>query len=226
MKHQGLINLQTKSTLFQKVLTVGMGVSSLGVSGMGLGWCLLSLVSNPPQKEVQKIESNRVLERVVKKQKKKAKPKPKKQRVRRRQLSTPKPNLSTDLSQLGSGVPLFAIQGADLSMNSLLKEGDQDGKELVMSAETVDQMPKPLGQCQPRLTRSMIQSQKVGWVKVKLLINARGQLDDLQILDSQPQGTYDQAVIEAMQGCRWKPALYKGRPSALQTYKTFRFQKG
>ena len=120
---QGLINLQTQSSLFQKFLTVGMGVSSLGVSGMGLGWCLLSLVSNPPQKEVQKFESNRVLERMVKKQKPKSKSKPKKQRVRRRQLSTPKPNLSTDLSQLGSGVPLFAIQGADLSISSLLKEG-------------------------------------------------------------------------------------------------------
>ena len=124
MSSNSLIHLQTKSTLFQKGLTVGMGVSSLAVSGIGLGWCLLSLVSNPPQKETQTLEPSRVLERVVKKQKKKAKPKPKKQRVRRRQLSTPKPNLSTDLSQLGSGVPLFAIQGADLSMNSLLKEGE------------------------------------------------------------------------------------------------------
>ena len=110
-------------------------------------------------------------------------------------------------------------------MDSLLNGSDQ-GKELVMSADTVDRLPQPLSNCQPRLNRSMIQSQKAGWVKIKLLINAQGEVDHLQVLDSQPRGLYDQAVVDAMQGCRWKPALYKGQPSALQTYKTFRFQKG
>lgn len=215
-----------QSTVLVKMGKITMGLTTLGLSGLGLGWCLLSLVSNPPKKEKRAAEADRVIERVVKKKTIKNKPKPKKRIARRRKLATPKPNLSTDLSQLGSGVPLFAIQGADLSMNSLLKGSDQQGGEIVMSAETVDSLPRPLGRCQPRLTRSMIQSQKVGWVKVKLLINASGELDDLQILESQPKGTYDQAVVEAMQECRWKPALYKGRPSALQTYKTFRFQKG
>ena len=56
-----------------------------------------------------------------------------------------------------------------------------------MSAETVDQMPKPWPMSTP--LNSLDDSiSKSGWVKVKLLINARGQLDDLQILDSQLKG--------------------------------------
>ena len=201
------------------------GALSLSVGSFALGACLLSLISSPPQKEERAQAPERVIERVVKPKKQQVKRKPQR-RVTRRKSSSPKPNLSTDLSQMGTGVPLFAMQGAELSMSSLLGDDDQAGQELIMSAETVDSLPKPLVNCQPRLTRDLIQSQKNGWVKVKLLISASGELGDLQILESQPRGVYDQVVTDAMRGCRWRPATYRGNPSALQTYKTFRFQKG
>ena len=201
------------------------GTLGLMIGSVGLGSCLLTLLSSPERSSREVPEPERVIERIVPKKVTRPKPKPQK-RPQRRRVSTPKPNLSTDLSKLGSGVPLFTIQGAELSMSSLLANSEQDGRELVMSAETVDTLPKPLVNCQPRLTRSLIQSQKAGWVKVKLLINKAGELDDLQILESEPRGLYDQVVTQAMRECRWRPALYRGNPSALHTYKTFRFQRG
>ena len=205
-----------------RLVTGSLGLIAGSVS---LGTCLLALLSAPAPASREVPEPERVIERIAPKKVTRPKPKPQR-RVQRRRVSTPKPNLSTDMSQLGSGIALFAIQGAELSMNDLLSESSQDGGDLVMSAETVDTLPKPLVNCQPRLTRSLIQSQRAGWVKVKLLINKAGELDDLQILESEPRGLYDQVVTEAMRECRWRPALYRGNPSALQTYKTFRFQRG
>ena len=214
--------LKTSSVLWK----MGTGLLTIGLGSVGLGSSLILLTSVTPKKEIKHFEPARTLERVIKKKKPQPKAKPKKQTRKLRKLSTPKPSLNTDLSQLGSGVPLFAIQNTDLSMDSLLGGSEGENQEIVMSAETVDTLPQPLSHCKPRLSRSLIHSQQTGWVKVKLLINAQGQVDNLHVLESQPRGLYDQAVIEAMQGCRWKPASYKGRPTALQTYKTFRFKKG
>ena len=125
-------------------------------------------------------------------------------------------------------LPVYNIpEHASPTKGRSIEEGSgEEEHEIVMSAETVDVLPQPLGNCQPRLSRSMIQSQKAGWVKVKLLINAQGQVDDVRVLESHPRGIYDQAVLEAMKICRWKPALYKGKPRALHTQKNFRFEQG
>ena len=131
-----------------------------------------------------------------------------------------------NLSGLGTGAALFQVDLSGVSTDQLLSESQGEIKDLVMSADTVDQLPKPMGSCQPQLSQGLIRQRESGLVKVKLLITAQGQTERIDVVESSPPSLYDSAVVTAMQSCQWRPAMYKGAARNVVTYKTFRFKRG
>lgn len=49
-----------------------------------------------------------------------------------------------------------------------------------------------------------------GWVKVKFVVDEQGQVDRVSVLDAEPEGVFDQAVLRCISGWRFKPGTKGG----------------
>ena len=61
---------------------------------------------------------------------------------------------------------------------------------------------------------------------LRLLIDGSGSVRDLKILQSQPAGVFDVAVLEVASSWRSTPATYKGQPVEIRVDQSFRFTAG
>ncbi|MFO1393843.1 MAG: TonB family protein [Steroidobacteraceae bacterium] len=62
-----------------------------------------------------------------------------------------------------------------------------------------------------------------GWVELSFTITETGSVRDVEVVDSQPQGVFDTAATEAVEGWRFRPRLANGQPVAHRSYVTLRF---
>jgi protein TonB len=143
----------------------------------------------PPEQEVQK-----------------PKPKPKPRRARRAP-PTPLTGLDTSLSGVDMGLPGFSAD--DLAG----LEGDLLGGAagLVMTDDTVDQPPRASYQAPmvypPRARAKGIE----GYVVFSLLIGITGEIEQVEIVESYPQGLFDDAATQGINQWRFEPAMYQGQ---------------
>lgn len=49
-----------------------------------------------------------------------------------------------------------------------------------------------------------------GWIKVKFLVDEQGQVDRVSVLDAEPEGVFDQAVLRCISSWRFKPGTKGG----------------
>jgi protein TonB len=63
-------------------------------------------------------------------------------------------------------------------------------------------------------------------VIVQMLIGKDGSVLEAKIQRSQPEGFFDEAVMDVVRGWRFKPATYQGRPVDLRVDQTIRFDLG
>lgn len=83
--------------------------------------------------------------------------------------------------------------------------------QLVLTEETADRGPEVLsgGLIYPESARNRnIEGKTV----VSILIGSDGIVRDAHILESDPPGVFDQAVLQAVANWRFKPAVYGGEP--------------
>jgi protein TonB len=137
-------------------------------------------------------------------QKQKPKPKP-----RRTPNAPPAPltGLDTSLSGVDMGLPGF-------SANDLMGlDGDLlgDGSGMVMTDDTVDQAPRATFQA-PMVypPRARVQGQE-GYVVLSLLIGLTGEIEQVEVVESYPEGTFDEAALAGVRQWRFDPALYQGQ---------------
>jgi protein TonB len=134
------------------------------------------------------------------------KPKPK---PRRTPHAPPAPltGLNTNLSGVDMGIPGF-------SANELMgMDGDLlgDGSGLVMTDDTVDQPPRATFQA-PMVYPPRARSQGVeGYVVLSLLIGLTGEIEQVEVVESYPEGTFDEAALAGVNQWRFDPALYQGQ---------------
>lgn len=137
-------------------------------------------------------------------QQQKPKPKP------RRTPSNPPPpltGLDTALSGIDFGLPGFDMSDLDALDGDLL--GDADG--LVMTDDTVDQPPRAVLQA-PMIYPPRAKARGVeGYVVLSLLIGVTGQIEQIEVVESYPEGTFDETAVQGVSGWRFEPAMYQGR---------------
>lgn len=63
-----------------------------------------------------------------------------------------------------------------------------------------------------------------GWVKTRFTIDAEGRSRDLEVVESQPGGVFEEATLEAISRWRFVPACREGRVTPREAFQTIDFQ--
>lgn len=97
---------------------------------------------------------------------------------------------------------------------------------MTYEAGEVDQTPRTLVQMPPvypfRARRMGIE----GWVRVRFLVDTEGRPGSIQILEAEPAGVFEDAVVQAISGWRFEAAVKDGRRVASWVVTPIRFQLG
>lgn len=143
-----------------------------------------------------------------------------------RRNPAPRPNLSTDLSSLGSGVALFDASAlVGLADDALGEAGTAE--DMVMTADAVDTQPRPAaGNRSPAPPPEAQRKRVSGYVTLRMVIDEAGQVREARVVESSPAGFFDAAVLEVAPSWRFEPATYQGRPVSLRVDQTIRFNLG
>jgi protein TonB len=137
-------------------------------------------------------------------QKPKPKPKP---RQNRRAPPSPLVGLDTSLSGVDVGLPGFSADDLGALEGDLL--GGADG--MVMTDDTVDQPPQASYQA-PMAFPPRARAQGVeGYVVFSLLIGITGEIEQLEIVESYPEGVFDEAATQGINQWKFEPAMYQGQ---------------
>lgn len=151
----------------------------------------------------------------------KPRPKPKPRRVQR---SAPAPltGLDTLLSGIDMGLPGFSADDLGALEGDLL--GAAGG--VVMTDDTVDQVPRAIYQAPmiypPRARAGGIK----GYVVFSLLIGITGEIEQVRIVESYPEGVFDEAAMQGINQWRFEPAVYQGQPVRAWARQRVRFDLG
>jgi len=113
------------------------------------------------------------------------KPKPKRNP---RQPPPPLTGLNTSLSGIDMGIPGFSVNDLDALDGGLL-----DG---------------PGGMVYPPRARAQGIE---GYVDFSVLIGITGEIEQIEIVESSPQGVFDEAALQGIQQWRFDPATYQGQ---------------
>jgi periplasmic protein TonB len=155
------------------------------------------------------------------KQRPKPKPKPKEQRAPRPE-GAPPPSLDAAIGSVGLELPGFAPAQMHEDSGELLGEVEAS----VMTADSVDEKPRPMRRVQPELSRRLVAEQIEGEVLAEALIDAQGRVERVRIRRAEPAGVFDAAVEEALRQWRFQPATYKGEPVKMWATIPFHFELG
>jgi len=143
----------------------------------------------PPEQQVQK-----------------PKPQPKPRR-NPRNAPAPLTGLDTALSGIDMGLPGFSADDLGAMEGDLL--GTADG--MVMTDETVDQPPQATFQAAPVFPPRARAGGIEGYVIFSLLIGITGDIEQIKVIESSPEGVFDEAATQGISQWRFEPALYQGQ---------------
>ncbi len=139
-----------------------------------------------------------------------AKPKPRsKPKKAKRAKQAPMPNLGSSLSGVDMGIPEFAAGDMIGSSESLL--GDVS-KDMTMTESTVDSVPRASYRAPLQYPKSAKRKGITGYVLFNLLIGKKGDVVRSSILESEPQGVFDDVATASIRQWKFKPAIYKDKP--------------
>jgi len=156
----------------------------------------------------------------VAKAKPKPTPKPKpKPETAKTQRNTPAPSINSNLSGIDTGLESF--MSADLGDDSALL-GDVQ-KNVVMSEESVDEAPQPIKRGAMEYPKAAKKAGIKGYVVLNILIDKDGNVEKVKVLESQPQGIFDEAASEGVKLWKFKPASYKGEAVKVWAKQKIRF---
>ena len=137
-------------------------------------------------------------------QKPKPKPRP---RQSRRPPPSPLVGLDTSLSGVDVGLPGFSADDLGALEGDLL--GGANG--VVMTDDTVDQAPRATFQA-PMVFPPRARAKGVeGYVVFSLLIGITGEIEQLEIVESYPEGVFDEAATQGINQWKFEPAMYQGQ---------------
>lgn len=140
----------------------------------------------------------------------------------RRRSNEPAPpmvDLDTSLSGIDFGLPGFNAANLNDLQDQLL--GDTD--DVVMTDDSVDSPPRPTYQAPMAYPKSARARGVEGYVVLSLLITATGEIEKVQVLESSPDGVFEQAALEGVRQWRFEPAQYQGRNVKVWVRQRIRF---
>lgn len=134
------------------------------------------------------------------------KPKPKPRRTPRTPPA-PLTGLDTSLSGVDMGLPGFSADDLSALEGDLL--GGSEG--MVMTDDTVDEPPRATFQAPVTFPPRARANGTEGYVVFSLLIGITGEVEQLKIVESYPEGVFDDAATQGINQWRFEPASYQGQ---------------
>lgn len=138
-------------------------------------------------------------------QARKRKPKPKQRRAKR--SSGLKPSLAASIAGPSFGIP--TLDAADMVGAG---KGARDASDMIMTEDAVDVAPTPTRQSSPDYPARARSRGVTGSVVLNLLISADGDVESVRVLESSPQGVFDESAMRTVKGWKFSPGRYKGEP--------------
>ena len=170
---------------------------------------VINRLSKPPSREELLAQSEIKFER-KKPQQENPKPKPKPKPKPRRSVRTP-PNplasLGTALSGIDFGLPGFDSSELEGLNDELL--GGADG--VILTDDTVDQPPRATFQAPLQYPPRARSKGTEGYVVLSLLIGLTGEIEQVEVVESFPEGIFDSVVLGGINQWQFEPAQYQGK---------------
>ena len=136
----------------------------------------------------------------------KPRPKPTPRRSRRAPPA-PLTGLDTSLSGVDMGLPGFSADDLGGLEGDLL--GGATG--MVMTDDTVDQPPRARYQAPVEYPARARAKGIEGYVVFSLLIGITGEIEQIEIVESYPEGLFDEAATQGINQWQFEPAMYQGQ---------------
>lgn len=130
----------------------------------------------------------------------------------------PPPGLGSDLGGVDVG-----LGGFDMDEMGDMSQQREDEGELTMTGDTVDQPPVARERDSLPYPAEAKRKGVTGYVLLNLLINARGEVEQVQVLEAEPQGVFEEAARQAAKDWRFTPARYEGRDVRVWAQQRIRF---
>ena len=77
---------------------------------------------------------------------------------------------------------------------------------------------------EPKFPRRALDQGLEGWVDVRFLVTAEGETAEIEVLDAEPGGAFDEAAVDAVERWRFKPRRVDGEPVPSRTQIRLRFE--
>lgn len=133
--------------------------------------------------------------------------------------STSKPKLSSQLNNLS-----FGGTGLNwLSTDSLTDKLAGNIEDLIMTADTVDEIPSIRSTTRLVYPDSARNAGTQGYVTVSFIVSKNGKVKKPSIVSSQPPGVFDSYALASLKNWTFNPAMYEGKPVRVWSEQTIRF---
>ena len=143
-------------------------------------------------------------EKKLEEQKRKVEPRQSQKRQR-----MPQPRLNVQTSGLSAGM------GGTIAISGLLKSEFSVSDSLFVSAfnlNEVDQPPRLLRAVNPRYPFEAAQKGIEGRVTLRFVVDSTGLAQEPEVVDSEPEGVFDEAALAVVKKYKFRPAMKSGKP--------------
>ncbi len=197
---------------------------SMLLGGMLMVLLIVALNKSVDQKEEAVKKQTRIV-KVEKREKKvveKQKPETKK-KVRRNRAApeAPPPDLSAMIGGIEMNIPEF--EAAAVMEGDSRELLDDIAEDTVMSEGTVDSKPRVTHRAEIAYPAEAAKEGLAGYVVVHLLIAKDGRVQLARVLEAEPRGVFEKAVLSGIRDWRFMPARYKGEPVQVWVKQKIRF---
>ena len=160
--------------------------------------------------DIQKMQTRIVkVKEIQKPAAKKEAPKPEHKSLKQKTPKAQPPDLTSIIGGIAMNIPELAVTDITGDAGELL---DDIAEDTVMTEETVDNKPQVTYRAPIAYPEVALKNGIQGYVVVHLLIGKDGAIKMVKVIDSEPQGIFDQAVLNGIYDWRFSPARYKGEP--------------
>jgi len=208
---------------FRVTAVIGMMIGSLLIISTML--YLNSLKPEKPEKKADRPLSFQVAKNV--KTPKKPKPTPKKKPPANKSKSIAPPPPLTSLGLGMSGVD-FNMSAFDPNATAVETDDDLlgDTSNAVLTSDAVDQKPRVIATVPLQYPARAKAKEIEGYVLLSILVNENGQVDQVRVLESDPQGTFDDVAVRNIKKWKFEPAKYNGKPVSIWINQPIKFELG
>lgn len=99
-----------------------------------------------------------------------------------------------------------------------------DTNTLVGQRSSIDKPPRAVAKAAPEYPSEARSRGVSGFVVLKILVGAGGNIENVKVEQSEPAGFFDQAALKSVQNWRFEPGISKGQAVAAWTMQKIKFE--